>query len=201
MAIKEPREPLVAGDCKLRDDLAFAIDPARVADVRDADAIDRALAGVDTVLHLAAKVGLGVDVGDLPDYASSNDVGTAELLAAMARGEGPQNAFIALGYTGWEPGQLEQEEFGRSRRDPVDLSDVVGGEALGVGLVADQDAMAKHVAREHLHVKNLRMPLIPANELAAAVKFEAAAKSRGNKKAPVVLGMVPSVPRCGVTAE
>ena len=46
---------------------------------------DRALAGVDAVLHLAAKVGLGVDVGDLPDYASSNDGGTAVLLAAMAR--------------------------------------------------------------------------------------------------------------------
>jgi dTDP-L-rhamnose 4-epimerase len=53
--------------------------------VRDAIALDRALVGVEAVLHLAAKVGLGVDVGDLPDYASSNDAGTAELLAAMAR--------------------------------------------------------------------------------------------------------------------
>ena len=48
-------------------------------------AIDRALDGVEAVIHLAAKVGLGVDVGDLPDYASSNDAGTAELLAGMAR--------------------------------------------------------------------------------------------------------------------
>lgn len=56
-----------------------------VADIRDREAIDRALHGVDAVLHLAAKVGLGVDVGDLPDYASSNDAGTAELLAGMAR--------------------------------------------------------------------------------------------------------------------
>lgn len=56
-----------------------------LADVRDASAIDRALSGVDAVVHLAAKVGLGVDVGDLPDYASSNDAGTAELLAGMAR--------------------------------------------------------------------------------------------------------------------
>jgi len=54
-------------------------------DVRDAAAIDRALGGVEAVLHLAAKVGLGVDVQDLPDYASSNDAGTAELLAGMAR--------------------------------------------------------------------------------------------------------------------
>jgi dTDP-L-rhamnose 4-epimerase len=58
-----------------------------VADVRDSGAIDRALDGVEAVLHLAAKVGLGVDVGDLPDYASSNDAGTAELLAGMARKE------------------------------------------------------------------------------------------------------------------
>jgi dTDP-L-rhamnose 4-epimerase len=56
-----------------------------VADVRDADAIDRALEDVEAVVHLAAKVGLGVDVQDLPDYASSNDAGTAELLAGMAR--------------------------------------------------------------------------------------------------------------------
>ncbi len=56
-----------------------------VGDVRDATVFDVALGGVDAVIHLAAKVGLGVDVGDLPDYASSNDVGTATLLAAMAR--------------------------------------------------------------------------------------------------------------------
>jgi dTDP-L-rhamnose 4-epimerase len=57
------------------------------ADVRDAAALDRALAGIEAVLHLAAKVGLGVDVQDLPDYASSNDAGTAALLAAMARAD------------------------------------------------------------------------------------------------------------------
>jgi dTDP-L-rhamnose 4-epimerase len=57
----------------------------RVGDVRDKDAVDASLKGMDAVIHLAAKVGLGVDANDLPDYASSNDVGTAELLAAMAR--------------------------------------------------------------------------------------------------------------------
>jgi dTDP-L-rhamnose 4-epimerase len=58
-----------------------------VADVRDGDAVDRALVGIEAVCHLAAKVGLGVDVQDLPDYASSNDHGTAVLLAAMARAD------------------------------------------------------------------------------------------------------------------
>ncbi|MBR0644665.1 NAD-dependent epimerase/dehydratase family protein [Plastoroseomonas hellenica] len=55
-----------------------------VGDVRDRPQVDAALAGTDAVIHLAAKVGLGVDVGDLPDYASSNDAGTATLLAGMA---------------------------------------------------------------------------------------------------------------------
>jgi dTDP-L-rhamnose 4-epimerase len=57
----------------------------QVGDVRDAEAVARALDGIETVVHLAAKVGLGVDVYDLPDYASSNDAGTAVLLAEMAR--------------------------------------------------------------------------------------------------------------------
>ena len=55
------------------------------ADVRDVAAIDQALNGVDAVIHLAAKVGLGVALSDMPDYASSNDAGTAELLAGMER--------------------------------------------------------------------------------------------------------------------
>jgi dTDP-L-rhamnose 4-epimerase len=54
-------------------------------DLRDSDRLDGVLAGVDVVCHQAAMVGNGVDVADFPDYASHNDVGTAVLLAAMAR--------------------------------------------------------------------------------------------------------------------
>lgn len=57
------------------------------ADVRDTGAVRRALHDVDTVLHLAAKVGLGVRLGDMPDYASTNDVGTASVLTAAADAE------------------------------------------------------------------------------------------------------------------
>ncbi len=43
-------------------------------------------------------------VSDTIQVTTSRDV-----LAAMARGEGPTDAFIALGYAGWESGQLERE--------------------------------------------------------------------------------------------
>jgi dTDP-L-rhamnose 4-epimerase len=54
------------------------------ADVRDAEAVARALGGVDVVCHQAAMVGLGKDFADAPAYVGSNDLGTATLLAAMA---------------------------------------------------------------------------------------------------------------------
>ncbi len=34
---------------------------------------------------------------------------TIDILAAIAQGEGPRNFIVALGYTGWGPGQLEAE--------------------------------------------------------------------------------------------
>ncbi|MBL7491494.1 SDR family NAD(P)-dependent oxidoreductase [Frankia sp. AgB1.9] len=57
----------------------------RTGDVTDRVAVEAALDGVDAVCHQAAMVGLGVDLDDLPVYATHNDLGTAVLLAAMAR--------------------------------------------------------------------------------------------------------------------
>lgn len=34
---------------------------------------------------------------------------TLDVLEALARGEGPHRALLALGYSGWGPGQLEEE--------------------------------------------------------------------------------------------
>ncbi|GAA2050160.1 NAD-dependent epimerase/dehydratase family protein [Leifsonia soli] len=53
--------------------------------VADAGAIPEALLrSADAVCHQAAKVGLGVDFGDAPDYVDSNVGVTARLLARMA---------------------------------------------------------------------------------------------------------------------
>ncbi|HET6551137.1 MAG TPA: NAD-dependent epimerase/dehydratase family protein [Solirubrobacter sp.] len=54
-------------------------------DIRDEDAVARALDHVDAVSHQAAMVGLGVDLGDIADYVAHNDLGTAVLLRALAR--------------------------------------------------------------------------------------------------------------------
>ena len=55
------------------------------ADVRDAAAMDAAVAGIDAVCHQAAMVGLGVEFGDVNDYVSANCGGTAVLLEALWR--------------------------------------------------------------------------------------------------------------------
>jgi dTDP-L-rhamnose 4-epimerase len=56
-------------------------------DLRDPAVARAAVDGVAAVSHQAAMVGLGVDLADLPDYVSHNDLGTAELLRALhARG-------------------------------------------------------------------------------------------------------------------
>jgi dTDP-L-rhamnose 4-epimerase len=56
----------------------------RQGDVTDADAVCRAIDGVDAVCHQAAMVGLGVDIGDIADYVHNNDLGTAVLLRELA---------------------------------------------------------------------------------------------------------------------
>jgi dTDP-L-rhamnose 4-epimerase len=56
----------------------------RVGDVRDADAVREALVGVDSVVHLAARVGVGQSMYELSDYTSVNSLGTAVLLQAIA---------------------------------------------------------------------------------------------------------------------
>ena len=53
-------------------------------DVRDADAVRKALQGVDAVFHLAAKVGVGQSMYEIEKYTSINNGGTAVLLEAVA---------------------------------------------------------------------------------------------------------------------
>ncbi|MFO7562036.1 MAG: SDR family NAD(P)-dependent oxidoreductase [Enhygromyxa sp.] len=56
-----------------------------VGDVRDRDALTRALDQVDAVVHLAAAVGVGQSMYRVADYLDVNCVGTGTLLEALAR--------------------------------------------------------------------------------------------------------------------
>ena len=53
------------------------------ADVRDKAAVTQALDGVDSVVHLAAEVGVGQSMYEVERYTSTNDVGTAVLFEAL----------------------------------------------------------------------------------------------------------------------
>lgn len=53
------------------------------ADIRDGDAVAGALKGVDSVVHLAAEVGVGQSMYEVERYTSANDVGTAVLFERL----------------------------------------------------------------------------------------------------------------------
>ncbi len=53
-------------------------------DVRDRELLDRALEGVDAVVHLAAEVGVGQSMYAIARYVSGNTLATAVLLEALA---------------------------------------------------------------------------------------------------------------------
>ncbi len=53
-------------------------------DVTDLARVRSALRGCQAVVHLAAKVGLGVALSDIDDYVRQNDLGTAIVLRAAA---------------------------------------------------------------------------------------------------------------------
>jgi dTDP-L-rhamnose 4-epimerase len=53
------------------------------ADIRNGNAVDRALQGIDSVIHLAAEVGVGQSMYEVERYTSVNDVGTAVLFERL----------------------------------------------------------------------------------------------------------------------
>jgi dTDP-L-rhamnose 4-epimerase len=95
-------------------------------DIRDEATVARCLIGVHAVCHQAAKVGLGVDVSDLPAYASANVLGTAVLLAAMARA-GVGRLVLASSMVVYGEGGYDCRAHGRVRPGPRAAGDLAAG--------------------------------------------------------------------------
>lgn len=55
------------------------------ADVGDAEAVSKALEGIDAVYHQAAEVGVGQSMYEIVRYVKANDLGTAVLLEEMIK--------------------------------------------------------------------------------------------------------------------
>ena len=96
-------------------------------DVRDAGTVERALDGIDGVSHQAAMVGLGVDLGDIADYVSHNDLGTAVLLRALARGGFGGRLVLASSMVVYGEGRYACEEHGVVQPGPRAVADLEAG--------------------------------------------------------------------------
>ena len=133
-------------------------------DVRDLPA--GVLDGIDAVSHQAAVVGLGLDLQDLPLYVGSNELGTAVLLAAMAR-VGIDRLVLASSMVVYGEGRYSCAEHGDVRPPPRAQADLdagrweplcpVCGRDLAWGLVPEDAPVdprsvyaATKTAQEHL---------------------------------------------------
>ncbi|HTT55122.1 MAG TPA: NAD-dependent epimerase/dehydratase family protein [Streptosporangiaceae bacterium] len=97
-----------------------------VGDVRDPDAVRRAVAGADVVCHQAALVGLGVDLSDLSAYSDVNVTGTAVLLEAMGQAGVPR-LVLASSMVVYGEGAYDCATHGRVRPAPRSEDDLSAG--------------------------------------------------------------------------
>ncbi|MBG6058500.1 dTDP-L-rhamnose 4-epimerase [Cryobacterium sp. MP_M5] len=136
-----------------------------VGDVTDPGVVAVALREVDLVCHQAAKVGLGVDFFDAPDYVRSNEVGTAVLLAAMTAAGIDRlvlaSSMVVYGEGSFRgsrgparPGPRRGADLTAGVYDPVDE---VTGERLQPALTTEEDPLdprnvyaATKLAQEYL---------------------------------------------------
>jgi dTDP-L-rhamnose 4-epimerase len=100
---------------------------ADLADPETARLLDRALDGVDAVCHQAAMVGLGRELGDVVDYVRDNDLGTAAVLAAVARQRRVGRLVLASSMVVYGEGAYRCGEHGPVRPGPRSAARLAAG--------------------------------------------------------------------------
>ncbi len=136
----------------------------------DAATLEEALAGVDAVCHQAAMVGLGRGFADVREYVRDNDLGTAELLAAIHRrrpGARPgrlvlassmvvygEGAYRCAGHGAVRPGPRDPARLEAGRFEPT--CPRCGAELAPVAVAEDAPADPRNVyAATKLHQEHL----------------------------------------------
>ena len=97
------------------------------ADVRDPEAWSAAARGVDAVCHQAARVGLGVDFGDVRRYVDDNDGGTAAGLWALHELGFRGRFVLASSMVVYGEGRYRCERHGDVRPGPRTRQDLDAG--------------------------------------------------------------------------
>lgn len=111
------------------DDLASSVEIVR-ADVRDAAAVESALAGVETVVHLAAETGTAQSMYEISRYFSVNVQGTATLLDALqngASGRGVKSILVASSRAIYGEGAYECDSHGVQYPEPRSREQLADG--------------------------------------------------------------------------
>ncbi len=98
-----------------------------IADVVEPGAWLDAADGVDAVCHQAARVGLGVDFGDVRRYVADNDTGTAVGLWALHRLAFSGRLVLASSMVVYGEGRYRCAEHGAQAAPPRRPADLVAG--------------------------------------------------------------------------
>ena len=95
-----------------------------VGDVRDRATVQRALAGVDAVVHAAAAVGVGQSLYKVEHYVDVNVRGTATVLDCLQERDQPLRRFLVFtSMTGYGEGLYRRPSDGRLLRVPIRSDD------------------------------------------------------------------------------
>ncbi len=87
----------------------------QVGDVRDHEAVARALDGIDAVVHFAAAVGVGQSMYEIERYTSINAIGAAVVLEeAVARRDAIGKLLVASSMSIYGEGQYRNPKTGES---------------------------------------------------------------------------------------
>lgn len=111
----------------------------RWADLADPDVARAAVADVDAVCHQAARVGLGVDFGDVRSYVQHNDLATASLLEALHQRGFAGRIVLASSMVVYGEGRYECGAHGVVRPGPRPVERLAAGRFEPACPACDED--------------------------------------------------------------